>query len=378
MSGNDVYQEKTIVDAIYQGACEPAALQHAVELMAQYFSSGGAFLGEFDPAAPESRFVTGAGTIDHAFLADYEPYALLDPAPRTFASLTRGTVSTTDRLFSAEFLRTNAFLNEFLIPHGINATLGGPLFSEGGRFAMVAVHQAASGRRFEDEDVARLERFTPHLTRALQIRRLVLKSEIRSQALEWVVNRSQTGMIGLRGDGPALFVNDAARLIASACDGIGLDRQGRPLLADRTAARRLAALEADVARGGSGGLLRIQRPSGRPPYQMLVSPLPTGDKIFPGMRGGVLIALHDPSRDLAATADSLAYLLRLPKGAANVVKALLDGSDLKDYAEQCGISIHTVRFHLKTAFARTGAHSQAELVRTALSALADLGSYVAE
>jgi hypothetical protein len=205
-----------------------------------------------------------------------------------------------------------------------------------------------------------------------------LKSEVRSRALEWVVNSSPTGMVGLSADGQALFVNDAVRRIASAGDGFGLDRNGRPLLADRAAAKRLAALEADVARGGAGGLLRIQRPSRQSPYQMLVAQLPTGDQILPGTRRGVLFALHDPSHHPATTAENLAHLLDLPKGAANVVKALLDGSDLKDYAVACGISIHTVRFHLKTAFARTGARSQTALVRTALSALADLGSYIAK
>jgi hypothetical protein len=34
-----------------------------------------------------------------------------------------------------------------------------------------------------------------------------------------------------------------------------------------------------------------------------------------------------------------------------------------------------VRFHLKTAFARTETRSQADLVRNALSALRDLGPY---
>jgi hypothetical protein len=139
MPGDDADEERKIIDTIYRGACDPAELQHAIERVARYFDSGGAFLGEFDQAAPENRFVTG--TIDHAFLTDYEPYAPLDPAPRAFAALKLGTVSTTDRMFSAEFLRTNAFLNEFLIPHGIDATLAGPLSSERGRFAMVAVHQ---------------------------------------------------------------------------------------------------------------------------------------------------------------------------------------------------------------------------------------------
>ena len=127
-----------------------------------------------------------------------------------------------------------------------------------------------------------------------------------------------------------------------------------------------------------GGFCEFNARRGAPPYQVLVAPLPSGERIFTRARGGVLIALYDPSCNPVATADSLAYLLDLPKGAANVVKALLDGTELKDHAEESGISIHTVRFHLKTAFARTGAHSQSEIVRIAVLALANLGGFVSK
>jgi DNA-binding CsgD family transcriptional regulator len=65
----------------------------------------------------------------------------------------------------------------------------------------------------------------------------------------------------------------------------------------------------------------------------------------------------------------IAQLLHIPRGAAKVVQAILAGQGLKDYADRAGISMNTVRFHLKNAFAGTDTHSQAELVRVALSAL---------
>ena len=183
--------EQKIIDAIYRGACDPAELATAIELIAQYFDVSGASLGELDPAAPEAQFVIGARTFDPAFLADYQPYAELDPAPQAFSALALGTVSTTDRMFSQDFLRTNVFLNEFLRPHGIDATLGGPLISAGGRFAIFGLLQGKKRKRFDADDIARLERLTPHLTRALQIRRLFLQSEARRSTLEAVVDRSQ-------------------------------------------------------------------------------------------------------------------------------------------------------------------------------------------
>jgi DNA-binding CsgD family transcriptional regulator len=163
-----------------------------------------------------------------------------------------------------------------------------------------------------------------------------------------------------------------------AANGLGLDRQGRLVAADRAAATRLAALQGDVARGGAGGLIRIPRPSGHTPYVVLVSPLPSGDNLFPYSRSGVLFAIHDPARRPMADEIRIAQLLHIPLGAAKVLQAILEGIDLKDYADRAGISMNTVRFHLKNAFAGTDTHSHAELVRVALSALNALEPHFAD
>ena len=247
--------------------------------------------------------------------------------------------------------------------------------STGGRFAMVGIHHGANREPFGDDEIVRLGRLIPHLRRALEIRRLFLQSELRGQTLEAIVNRNQTGMIGISRAGPTLLVNEAARVITGARDGISLNRAGRLIASDRTAAKHLTALEADVARGGAGGIVRIQRPSGRPPYVVLVSPLPSDENTALSVWRGVLFAVHDPSRRIASIVQRIAHLLHVPLGAANIVAALLQGTELKDYADSEEISMNTVKFHLKTAFERTGSRSQADLVRRALMALNDLGPY---
>ena len=196
---------------------------------------------------------------------------------------------------------------------------------------MVGIHHGNKRDPFGHDDVARLQRLTPHLARALQIRRLFLQSELRGQALEAIVNRNKTGMVGRSGDGAALFVNDAARAIAGARDGIGLKSHGRLVAADRAAAKRLAVLDAIVANGGAGGLVRFRRPSGRPPYVVLVSPLPSAEG---RVRGGILFTIHDPTRRVTSAAQRIAQLLHVPIGAAKLVAALLDGTELKDYSDQ--------------------------------------------
>jgi hypothetical protein len=373
MSQNSDLEAK-IVDAIYRGACDPAELMRAIELIASLFHSPAVVFGEIDHLRPELRFAIGSGFMDAQEFVRYAQYAQVDPMPRAFAALAAGTVTTSNRIVPQGKHRS-IFVNEYLIPLGAAEALGCPLLSSNGRFAALSVLQDVKRSGYDDEDIACLERLTPHLTRALQIRRLFLQSEVRRKALESIIDRNETGMIGLRGGGPVLFVNDAARAIAAAHDGISLDRQGRMVTADRAAATQLGKLEAEVLSGGAGGIARIPRLSEGPPYVVLVSPLPSGDDLFPNSHGGVLFAIHDPVRRKTPTERRIAELLHIPLGAAKLVRAMLEGADLKDYSERAGISMNTVRFHLKTAFARTETRSQAALMQNALSALNDLGPY---
>jgi GAF domain-containing protein len=370
--------EQKIIDAIYRGACDPTELERAIELIGQYFDSSGASLGEFDQVNPEAQFTVGVGITDAAFLRSYARYADFDPAPMKFAALQTGTATTTDRIFTPEFLRTCMFLNEFFRPYGIEGTLGAPLLSAAGRFAIIGMHQGTGQDSFDDDHIIRLERLTPHLARALQIRRVFLQSQTRHELLESIVNRNTAGIIAISAEGPSLFVYAAARAIANARDGISLDRQGRLLPADHAAAKRLAALQSDVLRGGAGGLIYIKRPSDRPAYVALVAPLPSTEDILQRTRRGILIVIHDPSRRIVSTVQRLAHVLQVRLGAAKVVEALLAGIELKDYSEREGISMNTVKFHLKTAFERTGSRSQADLARRALLAINDLGAYFAD
>ena len=86
-----------------------------------------------------------------------------------------------------------------------------------------------------------------------------------------------------------------------------------------------------------------------------------------------LIFVHDPEGRIVDADEVLRASLGLTPSAARLVAALASNHDLKSFAEREGLSIHTVRYHLRTAFARTGTRTQADLVRLAVRHIHDLG-----
>jgi DNA-binding CsgD family transcriptional regulator len=367
-----------VLDALYRGAADSSELERALELLADMFACRSATLISLDLQASATDMVLSTGLWDAAVRERYmRDFAAFDPAPQAFARMRVGTASTTDRILTAEQLRQGAFVNELYRPLGLAETLGGMLRSDQGRFEMIGLQRGPDRPPFEDDEIARVERLMPHVARALQLRRAFLEIETKTAGLQAAVERLLVGMVLLDPVGTSVFVNGARRAIANRADGLSLDRAGRPLPASIEARQQLDALLHAVTRGGAGGTLAVPRSSGLRPYAVLAAPAPSSlTQGRPWGRHGAncaLVLVHDPAGRSITDADVLQKGLGLTAGAARLVAALAGEDDLKSFAEREGVTIHTARFHLRTALARTGARSQAELVRLAVRLLRDFG-----
>lgn len=370
-------EEERFLDALYLGVRDGSAFDQALELLCGLFDVASAALIDFDAARPDVSAQAAVGLFSGDTVRRYErDFAALDPAPPAFMTRPAGTAIPTYRMLPEETKRPGMFFSEFFRPVGLEECLGGTLATTNGRFAMVGLHRAPDRVAFDDRDIAKLESLMPHLSRALQLRRAFLALDRRNAALAEACDRAAAGYVGVDPEGRILFANEAARRLSSRDDGLGLDRNGRLYAARREANQRLAELQANVAAGGAGGLAHVPRPKGGA-YAVMVAPLFLDGGIDKERRQkrGTLFVIHDPLARLPSSPQLIAELFRLPPGSAALLAALVAGEELKDYAERTGISMNTVRFHLKTAYARTGAHRQTELVRLIIAALRDLSDH---
>jgi DNA-binding CsgD family transcriptional regulator len=367
--------EAGLLDALYQGVFDVAALDRAVTLLASQLSCASAVFLSIDALTPGTSVLLTSGAFSE-FLPSYvSHYGAIDPAPAAFARLPPGGASTTAHMLGAEEHRS-AFVNEFYYPAGFVETLGANLISDKARTALIGIHRGADRGPFDDDEIAALERLVPHITRVLQLRRVFVGLEAKANALAATLDRCEAGVVLLDSSGAAIFANSAVRAIASRGDGFALDRSGHPLPVNIEARRRLEELIEAVRSGGAGGALSVPRKEGGRPYAVLVAPSPSplteGGWEASG-RASILVLVHDPASRPVAAADLLRESLGLPPAAARLVAALAGDDDLQSFAAREGITIHTARFHLRTALNRTGARTQAELVRLAVRLLRDLG-----
>lgn len=365
--------EGRFLDALYRGVTDSEQFQHALNLLQGIFECRSAVLVMVDAQHPRANFVSSSGVVHEHLQLYLEKYASIDPAPGRFLSLPAGTAVTTNQLFTPEQRAADRFYNEYFVPVGLVESIGGPLYSEQGNFALVAIMRGADRCAFDDNDIAHLERLMPHIARALQLRRTFFRIDSRNVGLQATLDRLRPGLALLSGDGSTEFVNAALRGMAQRGDGFALGRNDQILAANVDARRRLDALLTDVATGGGGGVVAVPR-GGVHDYVVLVAPSPSSSAQTEWERrgrSGAIVIVHDPEENDGDTSAILEQGLRLTKGAARLTAALAAQHDLKNFAEAEGITIHTARFHLRSALARTGAKTQAELVRIAVRLLRD-------
>jgi GAF domain-containing protein len=370
-------REAQFLDALYLGVRDREGFDRSLELLCGLFDVQSATLLDFDAARPEISVQGSTGLFaGDAVRAYRQDFATIDPAPPAFATRPVGTAIPTYRLLPEETKKPGVFFNEFFRPIGLEECLGGTLASQKGRFAMVGLHRAPERRPFDDADIAKLETLMPHLARAIGLHRAFFELERKVGALTELCDRLAAGVVALDDNGRGIFANAAARMIASANDGLSIDRAGRLFALDRDASVRLAELETDVRAGGPGGALRVPRTDGKPHYAVMVAPYFSGEDVDgkPRQRG-VIFVIHDALSRSKPAAETVAALFGLPPGAAALVAAIAADEDLAAYAERAGISMNTVHYHMKSAYARTGAKRHSELVRLVTAAMRDLADH---
>lgn len=140
---------------------------------------------------------------------------------------------------------------------------------------------------------------------------------------------------------------------------------GRLTAGDPATDRRLTAALAvapDAPPETCVALLRLRREGKRSLELCVVS---IGD-------GFATILISDPAQRIAPDSGLLSSLYRFTPAESRVVTAMLEGSTPAATASCLGISVNTVRRHLKQIFAKARVRRQADLVRLVSAGLGSL------
>ena len=251
---------------------------------------------------------------------------------------------------------------------GIRYYLGAQLFPSAGRPSWISFPFRHSEGHAQRTHMERLKLFVPHLERALRVSQQFGTSSLLSGALAQSVDREQLALIVLGASGNVLFASNAAEDLARRSAWLRLSRSGvhltNPTL-DQRLQHGLHDCGQIVERKASCAVDELEviaHDGGR--YQISLAPLMFQDRLFGIDQPAVVITI---TRLEAAEVEVRERLKGLTSAELTLALAVARGSTLAAYARLRGISLHTVRAHLKIIFQKTGIHRQAELVGLVLN-----------
>jgi DNA-binding CsgD family transcriptional regulator len=375
-------RERAIVGSIYDAALQPGEWSCALAALSDYARTREAFIALIDVRTGSFPLLEGVHFAQEVFTDFLARWANPERNLWMRAGITVAPVGpclNMDRMVPRSQLERTDHFRELLVPWHTERCAGAVLFQLPGMVAAYTTYRSARDPDLDRHDEAVLDRFMPHLGRALEIhRRLSGVATTGRQYLE-ALHRLERGVVLLDGEGGVLFSNHSATEILRSADGLTA-AGGRLAASAPDDHAKLARLVGEVTRTGqrqgqaAGGTLLLRRPSGKRPLSLLLAPL--GDNPFCfGMRIPVAAAfLSDPERQRAGPLQALAQRYSFTPREAAVAGLVASGIALPGVADALKISVSTARTHLYRVFEKAGIRRQAELVKLLLTEPAGVAS----
>ena len=362
-----------MLGGIYDTALEPGLWPDTVERLSRLL---GCFTGGIWIADDETR----EAFLDISWNEDPEAAPLffdhiIYATPASYFDPTRplGSIYSCESCFEPDAFKQSVVYNEYYVPFGFASVMSALIWREQSKAARFCISRSASAGKLSADEIAILGFLLPHFRRAIEVQQsLGLLDAQRRAALEFV-DGLPVGVVFVDRRGRVLEANREARAIAAGADGFRLDRdqvRGGTSAQTTTLARLIGGALATTLGDGadSGGSLRLERPSLKRPYEVLVSPLNgKGESLTPVDGAAAVLVITDPEHHTEPPHEKLQRLYGLSPAEAWVAWGIAAGRRQTELAEERGISPETVRTYLRRARDKTDVKRTADLVRLILT-----------
>lgn len=263
----------------------------------------------------------------------------------------------------------SSYFNEVMKPHGFDSVIAvhTPL-GDGELFALFAFIRRMQDPPFGPAEAARMQLYIPHFRAAMEVAGLVRRLEAERRSFVAFFDRLRMATAITDRFGRVRYANPAAAALLAEGRGVYL-RDDRLVTEDAETTRLLhgavfdAALAADLP-GEGRHVIAVRARNGAAPLLLAVSPVDAAvHGTEPVTEPLAAVFLLDPEARYEGDVEALERLYGLTRAEAMLMQAIAAGRRLRDIAHETGRSVETLRTHLKSVHAKTGAERQADLVR---------------
>ncbi len=273
------------------------------------------------------------------------------------------TLLTDEDLVSAEVRARSPFYTDFARRMGVTHLTAWRFKEKDNSFAF-AINRPVEIGRLDEGERRSLERIMPAATNAALLS--ARAAEAINRRFGDLIEASDLAIILVSSFGRVLFVSANAEKLFGPSFQV---RNGELICRDCVPADALVRLRQALREPGPSPAVDSFMISNQPGKRILCLPMimsAPGRDIFQAARG--LLILRDLNAPYVADRNAMMRLLAFTPSEAEVAVLLASGKSVNEIAVQRSVSAETVRAMLKSAFAKTGARSQAELVSLVIRA----------
>jgi len=362
------YSVDRIIDDLYAGTLDASAWDRALIGLADSIGSSGALLFAVNPTT-ETILRDEIHRLDAGAVQAYRQYWITQDIRLGAGMLFPvGEPMFERKLELQEDWERTAIFNDFLISQDTPYLLATWLHK--GPDKVVALSFQATRHRgaFDESDAQCIKRLVPHVRRALDIRDRLETQQIRANTLSSAIEGLQFGLFVLDNKGRILDTSGLAQELLRRESVIRREKDHTLWLREPAGSQlRDLVRKSESSKGNSGGVFNVPRCDGRQNLSVLVAPMPAVPATWTGADPRWLVFVFDPERRAEPAAAIISRDLGISEREAEIAALLAIGCDLSRISQRLGISIHTVRSHLKHIFGKTGIQSQSDLIRRILT-----------
>jgi DNA-binding CsgD family transcriptional regulator len=355
------------VECIYDAAIDPERWQDAIDTLGAAFPDGHGTLAFHDLSDGHGSLAKTAGW-DPDWVKAYNDYFnRKNPWLSQLRKRSVGTAVPVEFMMGRADLMKTEFFNDFLRPQGLVSGIGVTIAQDKDRFAAVGVVYPEAADEASEQNTRYLQRLAPHLQRAIQVNQRLEMSAIRSNAAEESLHKLRAGLLLVSPESKVLFSNRAADGMLGQGDGLSLTQNGQLVCASSRIGAQLrlairsAAMPPALEDRPPAGTIIVDRPSGRPAFALLVTPVRRAISGISAEQPAAAIFISN--RDHGATPQLLSEALGITRAEGRVLSELLTGCTLPDCGARMDISPHTARTHLRHIFEKLGVSSKGQLMK---------------
>ena len=368
------------VDRLFAAVGDDERFFAAVGLLSDWFDAPLVALHEYDHRTRAGRCRSIRGLDDDSMAAYEEHFAPRNVwmiHGREMAESSDITVS--HEMYPDERLIHSEWYTDWLMPNRMFHCMAPVLRRDAHRTVTVPLLRPRAAGNYTSAEQQALRALVPHLENAFRLHERVVAAEACVQSSHALIDRMPSAGFVLDGAGNVEHANAAARELAAQGDGLSLT-QGRLVITDptsRAAFSRIFALATTADPDSVSKLDRafaIPRPSTGRPLGAWVTPLRTAAATFGAPAASAALFVTDPDADTSCQAPAMRALFGLSPSEASLACKLVAGAELRDAADQLGVTVNTAKTLLSRIFTKTGAGRQSDLIRLLLGSPASLRS----